>query len=127
MGLLLTSIHSKWRPKWRTIPEVLISQLLYKTATPFQRLTPNFRDPATHISASRPDSNAVPTANPPFSGSTNSAALLTILPDVSGSQNSKMAAAKPEVLISQLLDQLATPFQRLPHTFSGSSNSMALL
>ena len=48
---------------------------------------------STYISASRQDSNAVPTANPPFSGSSNSAALLRILPDVTGSRILKMAAA----------------------------------
>ena len=37
-----------------------------------------------------------------------------ILSDVTGSRNSKMAAAKPEVHISQLLDKTAMPFQRLP-------------
>jgi hypothetical protein len=59
---------------------------------------------STYFSTSRPDSDAVPTANPPFSGSSNSAALLRILPDVTGSRILKMAATKPEVLISQLLD-----------------------
>src|SRR5208282_1609463 len=71
---------------------------------------------STYISASRQDSNAVPKANPPFSGSSNSMAPLRILSDVTGSLLLKMAAAKPEVLISQLLDKIATPFQRqTPH------------
>ena len=60
-------------------PEVLISQLLYKIAAPFKRLTP-------------------------FKGSMNSMVLFRILCNVSGSRKSKMAAVKPEVLISQLLD-----------------------
>ena len=76
------------------IPEVLIFQLLYKIATPFQRLTPIFGDQklngviantvrcnrksvfkdggrqtgSTYISASRQDSNSVSTANPHFWG-----------------------------------------------------------
>src|SRR5208282_5041588 len=78
------------------------------------------------MSASRQDSNAVPTANPPFSGSRNSAELLGILPDVTGSRKLKMAAVKPEVLISQPLEKIATPFQRLT-PFFGSTNSEALL
>ena len=78
----------------------------------------------TYISASRPDSDAVPTANPPFSGSGNSKALLRRVPDVTGSQILKMAAAKPEVIIYQLTDHInvATPFQRLnPHFRSPGS------
>ena len=39
-----------------------------------------------------------------------------MLIEVTGNAKSKMAAAKPEVLISQLLYQIATKFQRLhPH------------
>ena len=72
-----------------------------------------------YISASKPDSDAVPTTNPPFPGSSNVMALLRILPDVTGSRLLKMAAAKPEVLISQLPNQIATPFQRLTHHFRG--------
>ena len=77
---------------------------------------------STYISVSRQDSNAVPTANPPFSGSSNSAAILRILPDVTGSRNSKMTAAKSEVLISQLL--VAAIFKiRLPVTSGRIRNS----
>src|SRR5208282_1826984 len=121
--------------------EIRISQLLDKIATPFQRLTPIFgvqqhngnkantarcnrksafkdggrQTGSTYISASIPDSDAVPTDNPPFSGSNNSIAQLRILPDVTGSRFLKMAAAKLEVLISQLPYQIATPFQQLTH------------
>ena len=80
-----------------------------------------------YISASRQDSNAVPTANTPFSGSRNSAELLGILLDVTGSRILKMAATKSEVLISQPLDKIATPFQRLTPHFPGSTNLEALL
>ena len=44
-------------------------------------------------------------------------ALVPVLPDVTGSKKFKMAAAKPEVLISQLLDKIATPSQRLSPIF----------
>src|SRR5208282_5890424 len=64
--------------------------------------------------------------NPPFLESRNTADLLGILPDVTGSRKLKMATVKPEVLISQPLDKIATPFQRLTH-FSRSTNSAALL
>ena len=37
-----------------------------------------------------------------------------------------MVAYKPEVLISQLVDEIAKPFQELP-PFSGWSNSIVLL
>ena len=43
----------------------------------------------------------------------NSAAPLRILPDVTGSRKFKMAAAKPEVLIFRLPDDVETRFQRL--------------
>ena len=40
-------------------------------------------------------------------------ARLRILPEVSGSRKYKMAASKPKVLITQLLDKIATKFQML--------------
>src|SRR5208282_836878 len=43
--------------------------------------------------------------------------LLRIVPDVTGSRFLKMAAAKPEVLISHLPDKISTPFQRLTPIF----------
>ena len=44
--------------------------------------------------------------------------LLRILPDVTGSGKSKMAAVKQEIFISPLLDKIATKFQRLPQVFA---------
>src|SRR5664279_960352 len=58
----------------------------------------------TYYSACRIDRNAISTTIPTFSGSSNSLALLRILPDICGSRKSKMAADKPEVLITQLVD-----------------------
>ena len=110
--------NPRWLPLYRKMD---ISQLVDEIATPFQRLTPifgvqqlsgtianaarchrksDFKDGghqtgSTYISASRLDSNAVPTANPSFSGSSNSKALLPILPDETGSRFLKMAAAIP--------------------------------
>jgi hypothetical protein len=52
-----------------------------------------------------------------FLGIRNSKDILLILPDVTGSRKSKMTAVKPELPLYQLLDKIATPFQRLPHTF----------
>src|SRR5208282_2597457 len=43
--------------------------------------------------------------------------LLRIVPGVTGSRILKMAAAKPEVVISQLLEKISTPFQRLNPIF----------
>src|SRR5664279_4563837 len=74
---------------------------------------------STHISAYRLDRNEIPTGTPIFSGSSISMELLGISPDVTGSQKFNMAAAKPEVLISQLLDEIETKFQRLPPYFPG--------
>ena len=40
--------------------------------------------------------------------------LSSITLDIRGVQKFKMAADKPEVLISQLVDEIETPFQGLP-------------
>ena len=110
-----------------------ISQLLWHIETKFQRLPHVFavlelkdtiansarcnrksvfkdggiQTGSSYNSASRQDSNSVPTANPPFSGSSNPLALLRIVSDVTGSRFLKMAASKPEVVITQLLDNIA--------------------
>jgi hypothetical protein len=55
------------------------------------------------ISASIQDSKEIPEANPIFSGSGNSMALLVVLYLETGSQKFKMVAAKPEVPLSHLL------------------------
>ena len=57
-----------------------------------------------YISACRLDSVDISTAKPMFWMSPNSMALLAIPHNVTGSGKSKMAAAKPEVIISQLVD-----------------------
>ena len=44
-------------------------------------------------------------------------ALFRMQPDVTGSRKSKMAVVKPAVFISQLLDKIATLFQRLTKHF----------
>ena len=72
---------------------------------------------SSYNSASRQNSNAVPTANPPFSGSSNPMALLRIVPDVTGSRFFKMAASIPEVVISRLPYNMATPSQRITPIF----------
>ena len=47
-----------------------------------------------------------------------------ILSDVTRSLNLKMTAAKPEVLTSQLLDKIATKFQRLSRYFWGPETAL---
>ena len=92
----------------RILPNVTGSRLLKMAAAKPEVLISQLPDQ---------NSDAVPTANPPFCGSSNSMALLRILPDVTGSRFFKMAAVKPEILISQLLDKIATPLQRLTSIF----------
>ena len=58
----------------------------------------------SRITSNIHDSNEFSTANPTFSGSSLSMELLSALSDVSGSRKPKMAAYKPEVLLSQLVD-----------------------
>jgi len=119
-----------------------IYKLLYIIATKFQRLYPCFwgwvtrrdwleyclmceyvvyqrwrpltgsRYEITHITARIHDSNKISTATPTFSRSSNYMELVSILPDVNGSRKSKMAAVKPEVLVSQLVDLIESKFQR---------------
>jgi hypothetical protein len=79
-------------------PEVPVSQLLYKIAKKFQRLTHVF-------------------------GVGNSMALLVMLYLETGSEKFKMAAAKPEVPVSQLLYKIAKKFQRLSACFRGRENA----
>ena len=67
----------------------------------------------------------IPTAKPMFSGSMNRMTLVPILPDVTGSQNFKMATAKSEVPISQLLDKMERNSNDYIDGFD-DRNSMAL-
>ena len=71
------------------------------------------------ISACRLARSAISTATPMFSESQNPMGSLGLLPVQTGSGKSKIVAAKPEVLISQLVDTLGTWFQRLPPCFLG--------
>jgi len=117
--------------KWLTDTNTSVSQLLWHIETKFQRLPPIFgtrehigvsKDTARcnrksemkmaagkpKISAPRWDRNVISTARSRVSELRNSVAPLRILSDVTGSQKLNMAAAKLEVLISQLQDELET-------------------
>src|SRR5208282_5842797 len=61
--------------------------------------------------------NKIPTATPIFSRSRKSMVLLRILPDETGSGNFKMAAAEPQVPITQVLDKVAAKFQIVTYIF----------
>jgi hypothetical protein len=80
---------------------------------------------STYISACILDSNAISTATPIFAGSRNTKRSVRTLSDVTGSRNSKMAATKPEVLISRLVYYIATRFQRLPPYLRGPGTQSA--
>jgi len=56
---------------------------------------------------------------PCFSRMANSIALKRMLPNVNGSRKSKMAAAKPEMHVSQLADIIESKFQRHLPCFRG--------
>jgi hypothetical protein len=73
----------------------------------------------TCISAYIQDSKEIPMTNLMFSGFENSMALLGRLYLETGSQIFKMALAKPEVPVSQLLYKIAKKFQRLTPCFRG--------
>ena len=65
------------------------------------------------------DSKEIRKATPMFSGSGNSTALSGNLHLETGSKKFKMAAAKPEVPVFQLLYKIAKEFERLPPCFRG--------
>jgi hypothetical protein len=77
----------------------------------------------TGISASIQDSKEISDAYPMFSGSGNSVVLLVMLYLETGSEKFKMAAAKPELHVSQLRYKIAKKFI----VFSGTGNSMTPL
>jgi hypothetical protein len=79
------------------------------------------------MSGSKAPRNEIPTANPMYSGSKNSMAILRKLHLKSESQKFKMSAANLEVPVSKLLYKIAKKFQRLPACFWGRENSVALL
>ena len=74
---------------------------------------------STFISAPRYGRNEIPNATPRLLGSSFSMELWSVLWVQTGSQKSNMAAAKPEVLISHVLQQIDTRFQRLYSGFRG--------
>jgi len=63
------------------------------------------------MSARTDDSNEISTATPTLSRFSNSVELVPILRDVNGSRKSKVAAVKPEVRVSQLVDMIESKFQ----------------
>ena len=69
----------------------------------------------TSISACRHDRNEIPTDITMFSRSSNPNGQSALLLNLTGS----MASFKPEVLISQLVDNMWTKFQRLYPCFRG--------
>ena len=59
----------------------------------------------------------IPTAKLMFSRLRNSMKIFSILCDTSGSQKSKMAAHKPEILISQPVYNITAKFKKTTHMF----------
>src|SRR5208282_2374944 len=78
-------------------PQVPITQVLDKVATKFQRVT--------HIFVVRQCKRTKP--------DTVRCYCMSVIQD-----GGHQTGSKPEVLISQLLDKIAMPFQRLPHIFA---------
>src|SRR5664279_1534593 len=71
------------------------------------------------ISGYRLDSDAISMAISMFSGSSKSMVQRGKMSEVSRRRKFKMAASKPEVVISKLLYKMATRFQRLTPCFMG--------
>jgi len=72
-----------------------------------------------HISGSTAAIDEIPTAIPMFSGVPDSKVLHTTSPEVVFSCKSKMAAAKPEIVLCQRRYALETKFQVLYPCFRG--------
>jgi len=75
------------------------------------------RKKISYVWARTHDSNEISTVTPTFMRSSNlrssnSVELVPMLPDVSGSRKSKMAAVKPEVYVSQLVDMIESKLHR---------------
>ena len=90
---------SKWRPQSRDF-------VCFSILTTYK----------LHISAPIADSNTIVTATPIF-GVQQLNDTIVHCTWHKGVQKFKMAAYKPEVLISQLVDEIETPFQELPLIF----------
>jgi len=71
----------------------------------------------TYISARAYDSNQMWTAIPTFLRSSNSVELVPILSGLNGSQIFKMAAVKPKVHVSQLVDMMNRNSKGTHHVF----------
>ena len=70
--------------------------------------------------ASKTDRNEITTAARTFSGFRNNVVISRMILDVAGSWKFKMAAGKPEILISRLSDEIETRSQRLDPGIRGS-------
>jgi hypothetical protein len=73
----------------------------------------------SYTSSSIQDGKEIPTANFMFSGSRNSITLSGWIDVVTESQKFKKAAAKSDVLVSQLIYKMAKKFQLLSACFRG--------
>ena len=72
-----------------------------------------FKTRKTSISACKHDRNEIPTAITMFSRSSSPIGQSVLLENLTESMKSKLASFKPEVLISQLVDNIGAKFQRL--------------
>jgi len=82
----------------------ILSDVCVRRKSKMAVINRKYRYEITYISARTHDSNEISTATPPFSRSSNSVELVLILPDLNGSQKSKMIAVKLEMHVYQLVD-----------------------
>jgi len=121
------SFYSRWQCNCDAAPIFVLQQLIGTIVHSTQcNGSPEIQDGdiqtrSTNISACRQDRNAISRADHPFVGYSNSSVQCSIVMDIRGVQKFKLAACKPEVLISQLLDKIGTRFQRLNLCFLGSA------
>ena len=87
-------------------------------------MTPEIQDGdrqtgSSYISGLKRDRNEIPTATPRFPGSAVSKDVSPTPTDIDRHRKFKMAAAKPEVVVTPVLQQIETKFQRLHLGFRG--------
>ena len=114
---LVTFLRYGWATKWHNYGIYIFIQKSKMAAESASNFLKKFLK--TYNSDCMQDNCIIPTAVPIFFRSRNSMKQLSILCGASGSQKSKMAAQKDEVLISQQVYNIAAKFQQRHPCFWG--------
>ena len=106
-----------WATKWHNYCISIVTQKSKMAAANGSNLLKNFKK--NNNSDCMQANCIIPTTLPIFSRSRNSIKLFSMLYGASGSQKSKIAVIKEEILISQHVYNIAEKFQRQLPCFKG--------